>query len=106
MKKPCTGCQHAVRTDWGGKVEYYPKLECGTGCREYKNYQNYLESRRKYRRGKTIRNVEELIKCCEQNNFVYWRHKILHRGFVYSWQLQMIMNSIQAGVFQEAVRKD
>ena len=65
-------------------------------------YQEYLKSRQKYERGKPITSIDGLIRWFENNSFVYLQHKILHRGFVYSWQLQMILKSINAGVFYEA----
>lgn len=104
MNKPCRGCRKAVHASRNGK-EYWNLTAGCENCEKYRKYQDYLESRRKYRHGKKITTINELIACMDKTNYVYWRHKILHRGFVCSWQLQMILNSLRAGVFYEAVIK-
>ena len=105
MKKPCTGCQSAQHFPWHEKEYWQPNPLLCRDCQKYRKYQEYLKSRQKYERGKRIETVEELIQWLDKNDFVYWRWKILHKGFVYSWQLQMIMNSVKAGVFKEAILK-
>ena len=105
MKKPCNGCQHAY-AQWPNLKNkgYTPSLwldEC-CSCEKIKKYNDYLESRRKYSKGDVITDIAELCRRCDEDKFVYWNNKILHKGFVYSWQLHMIMMSLKQGCFRVA----
>ena len=103
MKKPCNGCREATSCYVNGKQRWFPyrSMAC-EDCPKLMKYQEYLKSRQKYERGKPITSIHDFICWFENNEFVYLGHKILHKGFVFSWQLQMILNSINAGVFYEA----
>ena len=104
MKKPCSGCIYGAHYSVKGKERWKPRWTSSAcdDCTKFKKYQEYLKSRQKYERGKPITSIHDLICWFENNEFVYLQHKILHKGFVYSWQLHMIMDAINAGMLYEA----
>lgn len=106
MKKPCTRCIHAYHSCLRGKERWERGWheECKT-CKDFKRYEKELESRRKYTSGRTITDINDLIHVLERDTYVYWRLKILHRGWVESWQLHSILQSLNAGVFKIAIKK-
>ena len=104
MKKPCRGCIYGAHYSVKGKERWKPRWTSSAcdDCTKFKKYQEYLKSRQKYERGKPITSINGLIRWFENHGFVYLQSKILHKGFVYSWQLHMIMDAINIGVLYEA----
>lgn len=58
--------------------------------------------RRKYRKGKQITSLDELVK----QEFVYYYDKIYHRGWVGSWQLSWVERMLAHGKLFYAVKED
>jgi len=69
---------------------------------DIKIYENKLESRRKYKRGKRIWTIEQFDKC----SFIYWHNQIKHVEFVKSWQYRIVLKAINNGWFYEAIKKE
>jgi len=106
MKNPCNRCPNAYEYKTKKRTFWHPQKTVCWQCQQRKEYLYYLESRRKYEKGAVIPDIAKLCECLERDGYVFWRHKILHRGFVESWQLHMILESIKAGVFREAILKE
>jgi hypothetical protein len=47
----------------------------------------------KYSKGDPILSLDELVK----QEFVYWHHKITHKGWFMSWQMKMVLDALQQG---------
>lgn len=45
-------------------------------------------------KGKKITNISEVV----QQDFIYCRNKLYHKGWFMSWQMQYMMNLISLGV--------
>ena len=56
--------------------------------------------KRKYRQGKQITSLDELVK----QDFVYMNGKITHRGWVQGWQVGYVMRCIKNGWLYYAVK--
>ena len=56
--------------------------------------------KRKYRQGKQITSLDELVK----QDFVYMHEKITHRGWFQSWQLGYVMRCLERGFLYYAVK--
>ena len=52
-------------------------------------------SKKKYKKGKQIRTIEEL----EQQEFIYWQGKVYHYGFWGSWQYRWVIDRLKCGQF-------
>lgn len=55
---------------------------------------------KKYSRGEPITSLDELM----QQEFVYYNHKINHKGWFGSWQLRMTENALKAGIIRKAIK--
>jgi hypothetical protein len=55
---------------------------------------------RKYKKGDPITSLDELMK----QEFIYYRHKITHKGWFMSWPLRSVENYISAGRLFKAVK--
>ena len=53
---------------------------------------------RKYQKGEPIRSLDELYAC----EFVYFHHKITHKGWFGSWQLSFAKQMLDRGVLFRA----
>ena len=54
--------------------------------------------KRKYKKGKPIKSLAELY----QQEFIYFQHKITHRGWFGSWQLSLAQSYINRGFLYRA----
>jgi len=54
----------------------------------------------KYKQGETITNLNDVIG----EEFIYFYHKIYHRGWFGSWQLRWIEEQIKRGTIRKAIR--
>lgn len=55
----------------------------------------------KYKKGEKIKNIDELL----QQEFVYWKDKIIHKGWFRSWQIGMVDNAIRSGIVCKAIKR-
>lgn len=55
---------------------------------------------RKYKQGEVVTNLNEVIG----EEFIYFNHKIYHRGWFGSWQLRWIEEQIRRGTIKKAIR--
>lgn len=56
----------------------------------------------KYRKGSRITCMEELVK----QDVVFFREKVLHRGFFQSWQIRYAIIQIERGTLFRAEKAD
>ena len=96
MNKPCKKCE---KTTSVGKFNY----PCNDkfNCEKYLKYEKYLESKRKYIKGESIKTFDELLN----QEFVYIYGGIRHIAFVKSQQLNCLYNQLKQGRIYKAVMK-
>lgn len=63
---------------------------------------NRNRKKQKYRKGEPVRSMDDLL----QQEFVYFHHKITHRGWFLSWQLKFALDMLNRGVIYYAIRKE
>lgn len=56
----------------------------------------------KYEKGEKITTIDEMLK----QEFIFDRHKILHRGWFGSWRISFAMSEINRGVIFKAKLKE
>jgi len=61
-------------------------------------------SKRKYKQGHTILSLHDFIACLRRDRFVYCRNKIYHEGWVLSWQFRYVVNAINDGYINRAIK--
>lgn len=112
MKKPCNNCKHAKSYQYSsGKIHYYcgiwiyDNIAC-RNCERRQKYEDFLESRRQYTRGKRIESVSEYLALKEQGqSLFYWGNKIRHFGWLESLQFRTLVSVIKNGDFYMAIKK-
>ena len=55
----------------------------------------------KYIKGERIQSLDELIR----QEFIYFNHKVYHRGWVMGWKLKWVVDMIGRGLLFIATRK-
>lgn len=81
MYKPCSFCK---------RIYSYSDNECMT-CIEHKRYNEYLEHRRKYCKGKRIKSMAEFTdRINDGERYFYLRDSIKHIGFLCAMQYNTI----------------
>ena len=107
MKKPCNSCEYALwystRKTQSAQPSY--KSACKE-CEKYKQYEQFLESRRKYKQGDLIRSLDVLDHELEKTRFVYMHGKIYHAGWITSLQYRFLRNCVHNNCVYCAVRKE
>lgn len=58
--------------------------------------------KRKYQKGEPITSLDELSR----QEFIYFYHKITHRGWFMSWQFSMAQRLIERGALYKAEKVD
>jgi len=53
-----------------------------------------------YKQGKVITNLNEIAG----EEFIYFLHKIYHKGWFGSWQLQWVITQIERGTLRKAIK--
>lgn len=96
-RNPCRYCVAAF-DDKGKHIPHFT-TECQF-CKNRKSYEEYLETKRMYRKGDCIRTEKELNKC----QYVFWREKLMHIEVVRSFQYRIVLNSLRNGYFRKAVK--
>lgn len=73
-------------------------------CENIKKHKEYLLKERKYKRGESITDFQELMN----QTFVYcgFAERPMHIEAVKSWQLRIILDVLQRGKFYKAIRKE
>ncbi len=59
---------------------------------------------RKFRVGKPFTSVTELIDAIQNDEWVYHNHKVLHPGWIGSWQLKTITRAVFDRRLYRAIR--
>lgn len=67
-----------------------------------KKNEERLEKKRKYKKGKPIKSLDELM----QQEFVYLQHKIYHYGWFSSWQGHSLKRLVDSGSLYKAIKKE
>ena len=107
MRKPCNSCVKANAYKYpSGKVRYYCGSTSYRYCDKYQMYDEFLESKRQYIRGKQIKSVQEYLKLKESGQTLfYWYDCIRHIGWLESMQFRVFVDSIQQGHIYNAIKK-
>jgi hypothetical protein len=61
-----------------------------------------MSYKRKYRKGEKISSLDELAK----QEFIYFFHKITHRGWFMSWQFSLAARYIERGCLYYAIKNE
>lgn len=61
-----------------------------------------MSYKRKYQKGEPITSLDELM----EQEFIYWRDKITHRGWFLSWPLRLAHDAMSVGILFRAVSKE
>ena len=98
-QNPCRYCCAAYEDKITGRhMPSFINPSCAK-CEYRKSHKKYLMSVRKYRPGKQIASLEDLLKC----TFVIWHGKTVHVEVIKSWQLRVVNRVIHNGSLYEAV---
>ena len=60
--------------------------------------------KRIYKPGPTIKTMNELVKELDKDNYVFFRHKAYHPGWVRGFKIGYVMWNLRAGNVRKAVR--
>lgn len=103
MNKPCNGCENAnIGYLKSRQYHYCQDWVRQNHCDEYARYLDWLESRRKYTKGRPIPTLDALMA----ETMVWMFGRVQHIEAVKSLQLRTILNSIASGSVYYAKRKD
>jgi hypothetical protein len=58
---------------------------------------------KKYKEGETIHTIQYFMECINTDNYVMFRGKPKHYGFIIGWPLKTILHCIAGGRFKKAV---
>lgn len=62
-----------------------------------------MPKRNKYRRGRRIRTMCELVKMLEQRKYVFWGMRPTHPSWVLSLQVNYVISQLRRGTFHYAI---
>lgn len=98
-KNPCRGCEHACIY----KSKHYPsnRKQC-LNCDVRSWYEYYMESRRQYRSGEPITDINTLLN----QRLVMWYGKIKNIEVIRSMSIRTVEMFLKHGAFSMAVRKE
>lgn len=82
MRNPCFTCLNGCDTQTKNE------------CQKYWNYQDNLFERRKWIKGKQIKNLDTLASC----SVIWIRGKVENRGWFQNWRLREVESLIKAGL--------
>lgn len=112
MQKPCNKCDLASSYTYkSGKTRYYPHIfgdyrQVCCDCEKHKKYEEYLESRRKYREGESVKGLDEYFSLIENGETLfYWRGDIRHYRVLESLQFRTFVDLIRRGSIYRAIKK-
>lgn len=71
-------------------------------CDKMLKYREHLERKRKFKQGKTIQSMDELLK----QDFVMWYGKTKHISVIFNWQTKFVLDLINSGNLHYAIRKE
>ena len=94
---PCRNCEHS--TVHKGKHEHSWTDKC-YHCLKLREHQKYLRSKRKFKPGILITNLDELM----EQEWVYWHNRITHIEVIKNQQYNTIMKGLKYGCFYQAIR--
>lgn len=85
-----------------------PKRECFNyrTCKAWRKYDEYKESRRKYKQGETIKSLAEFEKHLNGDGFFYLRGVIKHKKVLMNMTVGTLQLFIENGCLQTAVKKE
>ena len=111
MQKPCNKCELAHSYTFpSGRVVYYCSkwgryVKCDK-CEKFAKYEKYLESRRQYRMGDTVKDVNEFLSLVKNGETLfYWRGVIRHYKVLESQQFRILVDLIDGGHICRAIKK-
>jgi hypothetical protein len=61
---------------------------------------------KKYKKGRQITEINDFLNSLNEDNFIYYRHKIYHYGWVISWQLITIHRYLRAKQIWKAEKRN
>lgn len=102
MNKPCSDCPNAVRLEGRKKVRFVCKdWERKAHCDEFTRYQDWLESRRLYRKGPPIKSFDEFLSY----DLVWMFGKPLPQAVAANASVYTVKRMIEAGTVCRCIRK-
>ena len=105
MNNPCNTCEKTDRNSWNRLKRHTASIGCDSRCEKKKKYDEYLERKRQYRRGKPITSMGDFEEYIQHNDVLYIGQKIYHRGWVTSYQYHTLNQYIKQGFVGEAIKK-
>ena len=109
MIKPCKKCENSISYKRINGTTIYHCEEALTQrcCEKMKKYEEYLENRRLYTKGKQVTSIEDFLKLKAKGYFYfYWRDSIRHISVLESLQFRVLNDLIRNGCIFIANRKD
>ena len=106
MGKPCTGCPAASRYEYKGKEYSNPGNAACIHCKKYEKYQQYLQGKAKYKRGKKVKDLNEFDKLLTRDGVIYINYKIWNASWAISLQYRLIATAIKNGRVHAAIKKE
>lgn len=107
MNKPCAKCElaNAIHTE-NGRTKYFGFRPDCRNCEKYSKYEEYLESRRQYRRGDRVESISEYLALKEQGQTLfYFINSIRHFAVLENMPFKTLSKTIQDGYIYRAERK-
>ena len=112
MEKPCKHCVHGHHYETqNGEPRYYcsiwiyDDMAC-RNCEHRQKYEDFLESRRKYKQGKPVKNIQEYFALKEKGeSLFYWRGAIRHFKVLECLQFRTFVDLINHGNLYRAIKK-
>ena len=75
-------------------------------CERRQKYEDFLESRRKYKQGKPVKNIQEYFVLKEKGeSLFYWRGAIRHFKVLECLQFRTFVDLINHGNLYRAIKK-
>ncbi len=96
---PCRYCYLSVEIK--GKHRSSWVHECGK-CENLEKHEKYLQSKRKFEAGETIKSIDELL----EQEWVICNGQTKHIKVIYNFQFISVLERLKAGVFKKAIRKE
>ncbi len=109
MIKPCNNCKNTISYQRKNGTTIYHCRDVLTQrcCEKMKKYEEYLENRRLYTKGKQVTSIEDFLKLKAKGYFYfYWRDSIRHISVLESLQFRVLNDLIRNGCIFIANRKD
>ena len=100
-QNPCRYC--ALSFEHKGRHQVSYRKECYE-CNNLKKHREYLKSQRKFEIGDKITSFSELMS--QTWVFCGYATRPMHIEAVKSWQVRIVLNTLENGKFYKAIRKE